>query len=116
MNEKTIQAPCAIRKDRFFFKRGRKVNLQRVFRREVFDIMVGRYDARAALEHFDLARRYATNKALELDYLLYSAEACAALGDLDGAEQRLAFALKMDPGFEAARDLAKEYGFKIGRP
>ncbi len=74
----------------------------------IAEILFSRYDARSALEHYQLAGRYTANPALALRCLVGSAEALASLGELELAEQQLANALAMQPDNVEARQLLEQ--------
>jgi tetratricopeptide (TPR) repeat protein len=83
----------------------------------IAEILFSRYQVRGALEHYQLAGKHTASKLLALRCLIGSGEALLSLGDLEGAERELIYALRIDPASSAARQLLNlVYARRSARP
>jgi tetratricopeptide (TPR) repeat protein len=80
------------------------------------EILFARYDARAALEHYQTALEHTQDESLAIRCLINSGEAMLSLGDLNGAQLQLSHALRLDPGNQNARQLLERVNAGLGSP
>lgn len=80
----------------------------------IAEILFSRYDARSALEHYEIAGRYTRNRQVALNCLVHSGEALLDLGDVDSAERQLSYALTLDPQNPEANRLMAQLNARRG--